>query len=171
MPATQAAGLLLHTWVTDITAHNIPAWGTFHHGSCLLHCTALHHVPHHAMLRYTTAHYTMPHYATLGYTHYMPHYATHYTTLHYTTTHHTRQQLPASHMHPTHACCLLQQASTTHTEAEGVTAARFSCHRNHLFPSSHTVPGMEAEPQQIVAQRLLSCLQYPLPYLSRLQRI
>ena len=28
-----------------------------------------------------------------------------------------------------------------------------------------------AEPQQIVAQRLLSCLQYPVPYLSRLQRI
>ena len=29
----------------------------------------------------------------------------------------------------------------------------------------------EAESQQIVAQRLLSCLQYPVPYLSRLQRI
>jgi hypothetical protein len=29
----------------------------------------------------------------------------------------------------------------------------------------------KAEPQQIVAQGLLSCLQYPVPYLSRLQRI
>jgi hypothetical protein len=29
----------------------------------------------------------------------------------------------------------------------------------------------EAEPQQIVAQGLLSCLQYPVPYISRLQRI
>lgn len=26
-----------------------------------------------------------------------------------------------------------------------------------------TNPGTEAEPQQIVAQRLLSCLQYPVP--------
>jgi hypothetical protein len=29
----------------------------------------------------------------------------------------------------------------------------------------------KAEPQQIVAQGLLSCLQYPVPYISRLQRI
>ena len=35
----------------------------------------------------------------------------------------------------------------------------------------HTNPGTEVEPQQIVAQRLLSCLQYPVPKLSRLQRI
>lgn len=33
------------------------------------------------------------------------------------------------------------------------------------------ITGTEAEPQQIVAQRLLSCLQYHVPYLSRLQRI
>ena len=33
------------------------------------------------------------------------------------------------------------------------------------------IAGTRAEPQQIVAQRLLSCLQYPVPYLSRLQRI
>src|SRR6185312_6433232 len=31
--------------------------------------------------------------------------------------------------------------------------------------------GTRAEPQQIVATRLLYCLQYPVPYLSRLQRI
>ena len=31
--------------------------------------------------------------------------------------------------------------------------------------------GTKAEPQQIVAQRLLSCLQYLVPYLSRLQKI
>ena len=29
-----------------------------------------------------------------------------------------------------------------------------------------TNPGTEAEPQQIVAQRLLSCLQYPVPFKS-----
>ena len=33
------------------------------------------------------------------------------------------------------------------------------------------IAGTTAEPQQIVAQRLLSCLQYRVPYLSRLQRI
>ena len=32
-------------------------------------------------------------------------------------------------------------------------------------------PEQEAESQQIVGQSLLSCLQYPVPYLSRLQRI
>jgi hypothetical protein len=37
--------------------------------------------------------------------------------------------------------------------------------------SSAQIARTEAEPQQIVAQRLLSCLQYPVPYLSRLQRI
>ena len=37
--------------------------------------------------------------------------------------------------------------------------------------SSHTNPGTKVEPQQIVAQRLLSCLQYLVPKLSRLQRI
>ena len=110
MPATQAAGLLLHTWVTDITAHNIPAWGTFHHGSCLLHCTALHHVPHHAMLRYTTAHYTMPHYSTLGYTHYMPHFATHYTTLHYNTPHQAAAPCLSHASHP----CMLPFAASKH---------------------------------------------------------
>ena len=31
--------------------------------------------------------------------------------------------------------------------------------------------GRRAELQQIVAQRLLSCLQYPVPNVSRLQRI
>ena len=30
----------------------------------------------------------------------------------------------------------------------------------------HTNPGTEAEPQQIVAQRLLSCLQYHVPFKS-----
>ena len=35
----------------------------------------------------------------------------------------------------------------------------------------HKSTETRAEPQQIVAQRLLSCLQYPVPYLSRLQRI
>ena len=40
----------------------------------------------------------------------------------------------------------------------------------HTTPH-HKSPEQEAEPQQIVAQRLLSCLQYPVPYLSRLQRI
>ena len=33
------------------------------------------------------------------------------------------------------------------------------------------IGGKRAEPQQIVAQRLLSCLQYPVPNVSRLQRI
>ena len=32
-------------------------------------------------------------------------------------------------------------------------------------------PEQEAKSQQIVGQSLLSCLQYPVPYLSRLQRI
>ena len=32
--------------------------------------------------------------------------------------------------------------------------------------NSHTNPGTEAEPQQIVAQRLLSCLQYHVPFKS-----
>ena len=40
----------------------------------------------------------------------------------------------------------------------------------HTTPH-HKSPEQEAEPQQIVAQRLLSCLQYPVPYSSRLQRI
>jgi hypothetical protein len=32
-----------------------------------------------------------------------------------------------------------------------------------LRTALRTNPGTEAEPQQIVAQRLLSCLQYPVP--------
>lgn len=36
-----------------------------------------------------------------------------------------------------------------------------------IYESSET----RAESQQIVATRLLYCLQYPVPYLSRLQRI
>lgn len=36
---------------------------------------------------------------------------------------------------------------------------------------SRTNLGTGVEPQQIVAQRLLSCLQYPVPQQSRLQRI
>ena len=44
--------------------------------------------------------------------------------------------------------------------------------RRIFFKMLHTqIAGTRAEPQQIVAQRLLSCLQYPVPYLSRLQRI
>ena len=35
--------------------------------------------------------------------------------------------------------------------------------------NSHTNPGTEAEPQQIVAQRLLSCLQYPVPIESSIK--
>ena len=37
----------------------------------------------------------------------------------------------------------------------------------HVYKHRHrTNPGTEAEPQQIVAQRLLSCLQYPVPFKS-----
>ena len=39
----------------------------------------------------------------------------------------------------------------------------------HTFPSSSDltqIAGTRAEPQQIVAQRLLSCLQYPVPFKS-----
>ena len=33
----------------------------------------------------------------------------------------------------------------------------------HVVPTYRTNPGTKAEPQQIVAQRLLSCLQYLVP--------
>ena len=39
------------------------------------------------------------------------------------------------------------------------------------IPEECTNLETEAEPQQIVAQRLLSCLQYPVSHLSRLQKI
>ena len=39
-------------------------------------------------------------------------------------------------------------------------------HKTHNTTTSRTNPGTEAEPQQIVAQRLLSCLQYHVPIKS-----
>jgi Mg2+/citrate symporter len=49
-------------------------------------------------------------------------------------------------------------ATTTTTTTAGVCVCVSVCHR--------TNPGTRAEPQQIVAQRLLSCLQYPVPFKS-----
>ena len=48
-----------------------------------------------------------------------------------------------------------------------------SVKRRHRVVCSHCYksPEQEAKSQQIVGQSLLSCLQYPVPYLSRLQRI
>ena len=45
-----------------------------------------------------------------------------------------------------------------------------------FVPKGWKAPGYKSvrtkdEPQQIVAQRLLSCLQYPVPYISRMQMI
>lgn len=40
-----------------------------------------------------------------------------------------------------------------------------------MFIRKWTNRGTKAKSQQIVVQRLLSCLQHPVPYLSRLQRI
>ena len=43
---------------------------------------------------------------------------------------------------------------------------------NHMNELIHEqIDGTRAKSQQIVVQRLLSCLQHPVPYLSRLQRI
>ena len=48
-----------------------------------------------------------------------------------------------------------------------------SVKRRHRVVCFHCYksPEQEAKSQQIVGQSLLSCLQYPVPYLSRLQRI
>ena len=40
-----------------------------------------------------------------------------------------------------------------------------------LYNNKEQIDGTKAKSQQIVVQRLLSCLQHPVPYLSRLQRI
>ena len=69
-------------------------------------------------------------------------------------------------------CVVIQCGASTLADGGGVShATDHLIHVTEQNDSRHKSPEQEAEPQRIVAQRLLSRLQYPVPYLSRLQRI